>query len=170
MKGENQMTVYFYGRCSADENFEKGSSIETQLSKATAYGVIKNLNILDYETFFSVSNLIKENKIPEILLEFNNIIDKGYESLHFINGLANHIRTLILCKDSLTIELLEVGEKTRNKYLDQSKTFDFKWLLDALSIIKEAQSNHRFSINKRLNSELCLMQLASLHFNGEKKN
>ena len=136
----------------------------------TTAEVSKNLNILDYETFFSVSNLIKENKIPEILLEFNNIIDKGYESLHFINGLANHIRTLILCKDSLTIELLEVGEKTRNKYLDQSKTFDFKWLLDALSIIKEAQSNHRFSINKRLNSELCLMQLASLHFNGEKKN
>ena len=136
----------------------------------TTAEVSKNLNILDYETFFSVSNLIKENKIPKILLEFNIIIDKGYESLHFINGLANHIRTLILCKDSLTIELLEVGEKTRNKYLDQSKTFDFKWLLDALSIIKEAQSNHRFSINKRLNSELCLMQLASLHFNGEKKN
>jgi DNA polymerase-3 subunit gamma/tau len=136
----------------------------------TTAEVSKNLNVLDYETFFSVSNLIKENKIPEILLEFNNIINKGYESLHFINGLANHIRTLILCKDSLTIELLEVGEKTRNKYLDQSKTFDFKWLLDALSIIKEAQSNHRFSINKRLNSELCLMQLASLHFNGEKKN
>ena len=132
--------------------------------------VSKNLNILDHETFFSISSLIKENKIPELLLEFNIIMNNGYESLHFINGLANHIRMLILCKDQLTHELLEVGINTHNKYRDQSKSFDLNWLMEALSLIKNAEINHKSSINKRLNSELCLMQLASLHFNGEKKN
>tara|TARA_B110000003_G_scaffold53785_1_gene53643 strand:+ start:536 stop:1609 length:1074 start_codon:yes stop_codon:yes gene_type:complete len=132
--------------------------------------VSKNLNILDHETFFSISSLIKENKIPELLLEFNIIMNNGYESLHFINGLANHIRMLILCKDQLTHELLEVGINTQNKYRDQSKSFDLNWLMEALSLIKNAEINHKSSINKRLNSELCLMQLASLHFNGEKKN
>lgn len=136
----------------------------------TTAEVSKNLNILDYETFFLISDLIKENKIPEILIEFNNIINKGYDSLHFINGLANHIRILILCKNSLTIELIEVGKKTQNKYIDQSKTYTLNWLVDALSLTKEAEYKHKSSINKRLNAELCLMQLASLHFNGEKKN
>ena len=76
---------------------------------------------------------------------------------------------LILCKNSSTIDLLEVGEKTQNKYLEQSKDFSFDWLMDALSLIKEAESNHKLSLNKRLNTELCLLQLASLHFNGKKK-
>ncbi len=128
-----------------------------------------NLNVLDYESFFLLSDLIKENQIPNILIEFNDIISKGYDTLHFINGLANHIRMLVLCKDSSTTELLEVGDKTKNKYIDQSQKFNLDWLIDALKIIKEAEVNHKFSINKRLNTELCLMQLASLHFNGEKK-
>ena len=128
-----------------------------------------NLNVLDYESFFLLSDLIKENQIPNILIEFNDIISKGYDTLHFINGLANHIRMLVLCKDSSTTELLEVGDKTKKKYIDQSQKFNLDWLIDALKIIKEAEVNHKFSINKRLNTELCLMQLASLHFNGEKK-
>ena len=136
----------------------------------TIAAVSKNLNVLDYETFFLISNLIKENKIPEVLIEFNSVINQGYDSLDFINGLANHIRMLILCKNSLTIELIEVGEKTQNKYIDQSKSYTLNWLIEALTITKDSEYKHKSSINKRLNSELCLMQLASLHFNGEKKN
>jgi len=132
--------------------------------------VSKNLNVLDYQTFFTISILIKNNRIPDILLEVDKIINQGYESIHLINGLANHIRMLILCKDSSTVDLLEVGEKTQKKYLEQSEDFNFDWLVDALSLIKEAESNHKLSLNKRLNSELCLLQLASLQFNGEKKN
>jgi putative DNA-invertase from lambdoid prophage Rac len=99
MKGENQMTVYFYGRCSADENFEKGSSIETQLSKATAYGVIKNLTI-DKEITESISGTVKFANRP-MGLEIMNDLKKG-----------DHIICSALDRFSRnTLDLLQVIEK-----------------------------------------------------------
>jgi len=132
--------------------------------------VSKDLNILSSEIFITLLLLIKDNKIPDLLLKVNEIINDGFDSIHLINGLANHIRMLILCKDSSTISLLEVSSDLQEKYINQSKIFNFDWLIDALSIIKDTESNHKLSLNKRLNSELCLMKLSSLHFNGEKKN
>ena len=99
MKGEDQMTVYFYGRCSADENFEKGSSIETQLSKATAYGVIKNLTI-NKEITESISGTVKFNNRP-MGLEIMNDLKRG-----------DHIICSALDRFSRnTLDLLQVIEK-----------------------------------------------------------
>ena len=132
--------------------------------------VSKNLNILNHESFFNMCYLIKENKIPNLLIEINKIINLGYEPINILNGLSNHIRMLILSKDDKTSDIIVYSKETQLKYHEQSKEFEIKWLINSLLIIKEAEISNKSSLNKRLNSELCIMQLASLHLNGEKKN
>tara|TARA_Y100000996_G_C22548423_1_gene652773 strand:+ start:1302 stop:2381 length:1080 start_codon:yes stop_codon:yes gene_type:complete len=144
--------------------------INFTLGKINLSEVSKILNVLDQNTFLKISDLIKNKNIPKLLLESERIIDQGYDPLSLINGLSSHIRMLILSKDSSTINLLEVGEKLQKQYLEQSKEFTLDSLIGMLRILKEGESNNKISLNKRLNLELCLMQLASLHFNGEKKN
>lgn len=138
--------------------------------KITRSEVNKNLNILDHETYFKLTSLINERNISQLLLEHDQIVSKGYETRHIISGLANHIRELILCKNKKTIELIELNDETKKIYIGQSELFETNWLIEALNLIKKAELNHRNSVNKRLNSELCLMQLASLQIDGEKKN
>ena len=137
--------------------------------KITRDEVSKNLNILDTETYFLITSLINENNIAQILIEFDKLVNKGYDTKYFLDGFANHIRELILCKDPKSINLIELNNETKKSYLIQSKVFEINWLIEALNIIKIAEINHKASVNKRLNSELCLMQLASLQINGEKK-
>ena len=79
----------------------------------TRQAVTENLNVLDYDTYFSSTDLILENKIPELLLQFNDTLSKGFDGHHFIAGLASHFRDLLVCKTPETIALLEVGEKPR---------------------------------------------------------
>ena len=74
----------------------------------TREAVTQNLNVLDYDTFFEMTNLLLENKIPDVLNHFNSILAKCFEGHHFINGLASHFRDLLVAKDKATIYLLEV--------------------------------------------------------------
>lgn len=136
----------------------------------TREAVTQNLNVLDYETFFESTDLILKNDIPNLLVLFNQILYKGFEGHHYINGLASHFRDLLVCKNESTIQLLEVGENTKKKYLQQSKDASMDFLMKAIEIANDCDLNYKTSKNQRLLVELCLMQLASITFNGEKKN
>ena len=136
----------------------------------TRQAVTENLNVLDYETYFESTELILENKIPELLLQFNNTLSKGFDGHHYIAGLASHFRDLMVCKNQQTIPLLEVGEQTKTKYLEQSKKASLPFLMQAINLANECDLKYKTSKNQRLLVELCLMQLASITFDGEKKN
>lgn len=136
----------------------------------TRQAVTENLNVLDYETYFTSTDLILENKIPELLLQFNNTLSKGFDGHHYIAGLASHFRDLLVSKTESTIELLEVGKDIKKKYLEQSKKATQEFLLKGIELANECDLKYKTSKNQRLLVELCLMQLASLTFDGEKKN
>jgi DNA polymerase-3 subunit gamma/tau len=136
----------------------------------TRQAVTENLNVLDYETYFTSTDYILENNIPSLLIQFNSILAKGFDGHHYIAGLASHFRDLLVCKNSETIELLEVGEETKEKYLIQSKKASQPFLLQGIELANDCDLKFKSSKNQRLLVELCLMQLASITFDGEKKN
>lgn len=136
----------------------------------TRQAVTENLNVLDYETYFTSTNLILENNIPELLVQFNQTLSKGFDGHHYIAGLASHFRDILVSKTESTIALLEVGEQTKLKYLEQSKKASQSFLLKGLELANDCDLKYKSSKNQRLLVELCLMQLASITFDGEKKN
>ena len=136
----------------------------------TRQAVTENLNVLDYETYFTSTDLILENKIPDLLLQFNSVLAKGFDGHHYIAGLASHFRDLMVCKNPETIELLEVGEDTKQKYIEQSKKTSNTFLMQGISLANDCDLKYKTSKNQRLLVELTLMQLASITFDGEKKN
>ncbi|WP_028282290.1 DNA polymerase III subunit gamma/tau [Olleya marilimosa] len=136
----------------------------------TRQSVTENLNVLDYETYFESTDYILENKIPELLIQFNQTLAKGFDGHHYIAGLASHFRDLLVCKNPSTIELLEVGEDTKNKYLEQSKKAEQDFLIKGINLANDCDLKYKSSKNQRLLVELTLMQLASITFDGEKKN
>jgi DNA polymerase-3 subunit gamma/tau len=135
----------------------------------TRQAVTENLNVLDYETYFESTNLILDNNIPELLIQFNATLAKGFDGHHYIAGLASHFRDLLVCKNPETLSLLEVGEDTTQKYMDQSKRASQEFLLKGIELANDCDLKYKNSKNQRLLVELCLMQLASITFDGEKK-
>ena len=139
-------------------------------NELTRKDVTENLNVLDYDEYFTTTDLLLENKIPEVLIHFNTILAKGFEGHHFINGLASHFRDLLVAKDKITIELLEVGDNAKKKYLVQSEKCGLPFLLQGIELANDCDLKYKGSKNQRLLVELALMQLASITFDGEKKN
>jgi len=139
-------------------------------NELTRKAVTENLNVLDYDEFFKTTDLILENKIPEVLVHFNTILSKGFEGHHFINGLASHFRDLLVAKDKITIDLLEVGDNAKKNYLTQSQKCDVRFLIQGIELANDCDLKYKTSKNQRLLVELTLMQLASITFDGEKKN
>ncbi|NND16664.1 MAG: DNA polymerase III subunit gamma/tau [Eudoraea sp.] len=138
--------------------------------KISRKSVTENLNVLDYDFYFKATDLILENNIPDLLLLFNDILSKGFEGHHFINGLASHFRDLMVCRHDETIDLLEVGEQVKALYLEQSKKTSQEFLLKAIDLANQCDLKYKTSKNHRLLVELTLMKLASLTFEAEKKN
>ena len=136
----------------------------------TRHAVTENLNVLDYETYFTSTDLILDHQIPELLIQFNQTLAKGFDGHHYIAGLASHFRDLLVCKDPKTIDLLEVGEDTAQKYLEQSQKTSQEFLIKGIELANDCDLNYKSSKNQRLQVELCLMQLASITFDREKKN
>ncbi|PHQ56440.1 MAG: DNA polymerase III subunit gamma/tau [Lutibacter sp.] len=136
----------------------------------TRKAVTENLNVLDYDEYFKTTDLILKNKIPAVLIHFNSILAKGFEGHHFITGLASHFRDLLVAKDKVTIELLEVGDNAKKKYLEQSEKTDLRFLIQAIELANDCDLKYKTSKNQRLLVELTLMQLASITFDREKKN
>lgn len=136
----------------------------------TREAVTENLNVLDYTWYFQITDLLLENNIPQVLVTYNDILSKGFDGHHFVMGLASHFRDLLVCKNQETIELLEVGEQVKTMYFEQSQKTSPQFLIEAIDIANTCDLKYKNSQNQRLLVELCLMQLASLTFQGEKKN
>ena len=137
--------------------------------KITRQATSEILNVLDYEVYFKVTDLILDSKLPDLLLELNTVIAQGFDGNHFIAGLASHFRDLMVCKNQATISLMEVGEETRKKYTEQSERATVPFLMEAIRIANDCDLSYRNSKNQRLLVEIALMQLASLTYEGDKK-
>jgi DNA polymerase-3 subunit gamma/tau len=135
----------------------------------TRQAVTENLNVLDYEYYIKVTDLILENKIPDLLLAYNDILAKGFDGHHFIAGLASHFRDLLVSKNPATLVLLEAGEVAQRLYGIQAQKASQEFLLSGIDIANDCDLKYKVSQNQRLLAELCLMQLASINFDGEKK-
>ncbi len=138
-------------------------------NKLTYSDVIENLNVLDYDYYFSITEAMSKGDIAKSLLIFDEILEKGFDGHHFIMGLAEHFRNLMVCSDPQTISLLQVGKTISDKYREQSKLLSPETLLYALKITSKCDVHYKMSQNKRLLVELCLMQLCSLSETLEKK-
>ncbi len=136
----------------------------------TRKAVTENLNVLDYDTYFSTTQFILENNIPELLVLFNKTLSLGFDGHHFITGLASHFRDLMVCQHPETLALLEVGEDVKQQYKEQSAMANKAFLLKALDLANDCDLKYKTSKNQRLLVELTLMKLASITFDGEKKN
>jgi DNA polymerase-3 subunit gamma/tau len=136
----------------------------------TKQAVTENLNVLDYETYVSITDLILENNIPQILVFYNDILSKGFDGHHFIAGLASHFRDLLVCKNPSTLSLLEAGEQAQKLYGEQAQKCSTDFLLKSIEIANDCDLKFKVSQNQRLLVELALMQLCSINFDGEKKN
>ena len=125
--------------------------------------VIRNLNVLDYEYYFRLTEYLINSRVSDALLLFNDILNKGFEGSHFISGLASHFRDLLVSKDEVTLSLLEVGATIRDRYKEQAKICSTSFLYEALKLCNHCDLKYRESKNKRLLVELTLIQLAKIN-------
>ena len=130
--------------------------------------VIKNLNILDHDYYFKITDAIIDHKIHDALSIFNEVLSKGFDGHLFINGLGSHFRNLLVSKDKLTINLLEVSDKVKSRFIEQSELFSSKLLIDGLAEIGDADVRYKASKNQRLHVEIALMKLCSLEHEKKK--
>lgn len=134
---------------------------------------IENLNILDYDYYFKTLDLVLNQDVSGLFLLFDEILEKGFDGHHFILGLGGHLRDLLVSQDPKTVQLLEVGENIKKKYLDQANVFDIRFLIKALDLINKADSKYKGSNNQRLLVEITLTQVVDLllpQAEVEKKN
>lgn len=124
--------------------------------------VIDNLNILDYDYYFSLTDSLMNEETGKTLLVFDEILSKGFDGSHFISGLSAHFRNLLVSKDAATLKLLEVSEGVRQRYLQQSQAATGSFLLSALNIANQCEINYRMSKNQRLQVELALLKMCHL--------
>lgn len=128
----------------------------------TYKSVIENLNVLDYEYYFKLTDFFLENKISDTLLLLNDVLNKGFDGSHFITGLSSHLRDLLVSKDPATLPLLEVGASIRERYQAQAQKCPLPFLYRAMKLCNDCDLNYRASKNKRLLVELTLIQVAQL--------
>ena len=123
---------------------------------------IENLNVLDYEYYFRLTDHFLNNQVSEALLLFNEVLSKGFDGSHFITGLSSHLRDLLVSKDAATLPLLEVGASIRQRYQTQAQKCPVAFLYKAMKLCNDCDLNYRASKNKRLLVELTLIQVAQI--------
>lgn len=128
----------------------------------TYQSVIQNLNVLDYEYYFKITNAILAGNVSESLLIFNEVLGKGFDGQQVVNGLANFFRDILVCRDPQTIVLFEVGGIVKDKYIQLAKQCTDTFLYKAIEFSNECDLNYRYSKNKRLLVELLLIRLCQL--------
>jgi DNA polymerase-3 subunit gamma/tau len=130
--------------------------------KITYQDVITNLNVLDYDYYFRLVDEFLKNNVTEVMVIFNDILNHGFDGHHFITGLSSHFRDLLVCKDPITIQLLEVGGDIKERYRAQAAATESDFLLDAMQIANTCDMQYKTSQNKRLLIELALIRIAQL--------
>ena len=128
----------------------------------TYQNTIENLNVLDYEYYFRLTDHLLANKVTDSLLLFNDVLNKGFDGNHFITGLSSHFRDLLVSKDASTLPLLQVGASIRERYQVQAQKCPLPFLYRAMKLCNDCDLNYRTSKNKRLLVELTLIQLAQI--------
>ncbi|MCH5174688.1 MAG: DNA polymerase III subunit gamma/tau [Prevotellaceae bacterium] len=123
---------------------------------------IANLNVLDYDYYFRLTDYFLGGKITECILTFNEILSKGFEGQHFITGLSSHFRNLLVSRDAQTVGLIEASEEVRNKYKEQAQRCTPQFLFRAMKLTNTCDLNYKQSQNKRLLVELTLIETAQL--------
>ena len=124
--------------------------------------VIEDLNVLDSENYFRIVDLSLKNQVAEIMVLLNTVINNGFDGGHLIGGLAAHLRNVLMARDEMTLPLLEVSERQREKYREQAKRCKAPFVYEALKLCNQCDINYRQSSNKRLLVELTLIQIAQL--------
>lgn len=136
-------------------------------SSVTYKDVITNLNVLDIEYYFRMTDSLLEKNISESLLIFDELLQDGFDGHQFINGLSSHFRNLLVCKDAASVQLLEVSQPVKDRYFVQSKKMEVSLLLDYLSITNKCDVEYKMVRSQRLHVELALMKMCSMR--GEVK-
>lgn len=124
--------------------------------------VAKNLNVLSTEYYFMLVDYFLEGNVKSSLMLLNEVLNKGFDGGNFINGLASHLRNLLVSQDAVTLPLLEMSEKMRGKYQEQAGKCKPKFLYQAIKLCNDCDQSYRTSRNKRLQVEICLIQAAQL--------
>ena len=124
--------------------------------------VIEDLNVLDAENYFQIIDLAVANKVSDIMVLLNNVINKGFDGGLLIQGLAKHVRNVLMAKDPQTLPLLEVSDQQRQRYQEQAKHCETRFLYQALKLMNQCDINYRQSSNKRLLVELTLIEIAQI--------
>ncbi len=140
----------------------------------TYKSVIENLNVLDYEYYFALTDAILANEVPKGLLILNDILSKGFDGQNILTGISTHFRDILLCKDPSTAQLFEIGETLQKRYIVTAQQCSNEFLYRAIAMANEADLNYRVSRNKRLLLDLTIIRLCQLSspngLEGEKKN
>ncbi|OQA99106.1 MAG: DNA polymerase III subunit tau [Bacteroidetes bacterium ADurb.Bin217] len=130
--------------------------------KITYQSTIENLNFLDYEYFFKLTDLFLSEDYAQSLIVYDEILDKGFDGHNFLTGLSSHFRDVLVSKDPQTVQLLEVGDAIRKRYLEQAQKCSVDFLYKALDLTGKFDMNYKASNNKRLHVELALLQLCNI--------
>jgi DNA polymerase III subunit gamma/tau len=136
--------------------------------------VIENLNILDYDYFFRMTDAMLTENLTEIILTYDKILKKGFDNELFINGLASHFRNVLMARDPITLELLETGDALKNRYLAQAQNADLSFLLNALTLCNDCDVRYTAARDKKLHVQMHLIKMCyigrSVRLAQEKKN
>ncbi len=124
--------------------------------------VINNLNVLDYEYYFRITDQIVPGNISSVLLTFNELLSDGFDAHHFVTGLGSHYRDLLVAKDEQTLQLLEVTNRVKEKYKQQSHTIDVVTLLKLIELCNRCDIEYKSSRNQRLHVEIALLKMCSI--------
>ncbi len=130
--------------------------------KLTYEAAVENLNVLDYDYFFRLIDTFARGDAPDALLLYKEIRDRGFDSLFFINSLAQHVRDLMVAADARTLPLLEMPDDVGERLVAQARTLPLQWYYAAMRLLNECDLNYRTSSNKQLLVELTLIRLCQL--------
>jgi DNA polymerase-3 subunit gamma/tau len=136
--------------------------------KELTYDIVtEQLHVLDHDTYFEIVDFALNTNIPDSLLLFDNVLARGFDAHHFLSGLGNHLRSLMVCRDQRTLKLMEATPEVKTKFSEQASLADLHFIVDALSITNEADTQYRTSQHQRLLVELAVMKICSLKRSSE---
>jgi DNA polymerase-3 subunit gamma/tau len=152
----------------ADGGLRDALSMFDQLVNSTGHdltykSVIENLNVLDFEFYFRITEALLTGNVSSALLTLNEVIENGFDGQHFLTGLASHLRNILVCKDAATVKLLEVSQVLKNRFLEQSKYCPLDFIIRSLDIANKCDLSYRTSSNKRLHIEIALLQMTRMN-------
>ncbi|MGI9190788.1 MAG: DNA polymerase III subunit gamma/tau, partial [Chitinophagaceae bacterium] len=128
----------------------------------TYTSTVEHLNILDYDYYFKLFDLLMLEDLSGVMLLFNAILAKGFEGDMFLNGLAEHARNLLMCQDARVAKLLDLPDNIKARYYEQAKQVGAAYLINSLSVVNQAEINYKMARNRRLHVELALVKLTYL--------